>query len=116
MVRKKTEKQAQKDRIKALYPKAIEFYEAVLKDEVVNVNGRKLKVTVAQKLDVVNRVVDQTIGRPAQAVAVGGDTDLPPVRTVTVVKSYRAPEPVSQAPEWMDRAIEEAVTNLEDAK
>lgn len=83
-----TEKQKQKDAIKALFPISVETMEKILKDELKDKRGLKVKVTGKMRLDVAMRVMDQVIGRPAQAVTVGGDAELPPIRTLEVRKTY----------------------------
>lgn len=83
-----TEKQKQKDAIKALFPISVETMEMILKDELKDKRGKKVKVTGKMRLDVALRVMDQVVGRPAQAVTVGGDAELPPIRTLEVRKTY----------------------------
>jgi hypothetical protein len=86
--KKKSEKQAQKDKIKAMFPDAIEFMHLALTDKIPTKNNKKQVATVGQKLDIAKIVVDQVIGRPAQGSPMGGDTERPEINTLEVIKSY----------------------------
>lgn len=85
---KKTEKQEQRERLKSLYPDAVEYMRLALKGELKNVDGKKQHATVGQKLDIAKIVVDQVVGRPAQSTPIGGDSERPPVNTLEVIKTY----------------------------
>tara|TARA_Y100000310_G_scaffold339416_1_gene431996 strand:+ start:1442 stop:1858 length:417 start_codon:yes stop_codon:yes gene_type:complete len=86
--KKQSEKQEQRNRLKALYPDAVSYMAAALRDELKDQEGKKIVATVGQKLDIAKQVVDQVVGRPAQSVALGGDPDRPPITTLEVVKTY----------------------------
>lgn len=85
---KRSEKERQRDKLKELFPDAIDLMRAVLRDESKDTRGRKVVATMSQKLAIAHRIVDQVVGRPAQAVPMGPDNDRPPISTLEIVKSY----------------------------
>lgn len=97
---KRSEKEIQRDKLKALFPDAVDLMKAALRDEAVNGKGQKMKATLAQKLAIAHRIVDQVVGRPAQAAPTGPDNDRPPVTTLEVSKSYdNDPNPGADIPD-----------------
>ncbi len=90
-----------------LFPDALEYMEKALTDKLPSLNGKLQRATVGQKLDISFRIVDQVVGKPAQAAQRGGDTDLPPVRHVEVVKAYDAAQLSAAEPDAAKAAAEE---------
>jgi hypothetical protein len=90
---KKSEKQQQRDRVKKLFPDAIEFMEKVLKDKVRSRSGdRRVAVTSKQRLDVALWIANQSVGRAIQAPTTAGETEQTPVHTLEVIKTYEDAE------------------------
>jgi hypothetical protein len=89
MVKKKqSEKQVQRDRLKNLYPDAVTFMENALRDKLKDAKGKKVVATIGQKLDIAQMVVNQVVGRPAQAPVLSANDDRPTVKTLEVTKVY----------------------------
>jgi hypothetical protein len=95
--KKVSAKQVRKDAILDLFSPSLEVMKAVLKDELKDKRGVKVKVTGKMRLDVALRVMDQTVGRAPQAITTGGDEDKVPIRTLEVRKSYT--DPIKPEPE-----------------
>jgi len=93
----KSEKQKQKDELKLLFPKAIEFFNDALKDNLRDVKGRKIKATPAQKLDISKIIVDQVVGRPPQQSGSDREADRVPLDTMEIIKTYEG-HPEEAAP------------------
>ena len=92
---RKTEKERQRDKLKDLYPDAVELMKAALTGK--DSKGKKVEATLSQKLAIAHRIVDQVVGRPAQAVPTGPENDRPPVNTLEIYKSYEGDEPPANA-------------------
>jgi hypothetical protein len=130
--KKKSEKQLQKDKLKAMYPDAVTFMQQALTDKIPTKNNVKQRATVGQKLDIAKIVVDQVIGRPAQGSPMGGEIERPVISTLEVIKTYEGGElpediptdgliPVEEpAPgpqnreEWLQAVEEEARAGAEE--
>jgi len=90
-----------------LFPKAVTFLKEVLTDRITNADGtplltkdgKQVVASVAQKLDVAFRVVDQHIGKPAQAVDLTQKNESPPATHTVIVKNYQAVPVEEQIPE-----------------
>lgn len=88
---KKSEKEEMRDKLKGLFPDAVDLMAKALKDDLKDKAGRKVKVTVGQKLAIAHSVVDQVLGRPPQGTALGTDKERIPITTLEVVKYVEKP-------------------------
>ena len=98
---KKSEKEAMRDKLKGLFPDAVDLMAKALKDDLKDKTGRKVKVTVGQKLAIAHSVVDQVLGRPPQGTALGTDKEKIPITTLEVVKYVENPvldDPMDDVP------------------
>ena len=98
---KKSEKEELRDKLKGLFPDAVDLMGKALKDELKDKTGRKVKVTVGQKLAIAHSVVDQVLGRPPQGTALGTDKEKIPITTLEVVKYVENPvldDPMDDVP------------------
>lgn len=98
---KKSEKEEMRDKLKGLFPDAVDLMAKALKDDLKDKTGRKVKVTVGQKLAIAHSVVDQVLGRPPQGTALGTDKEKIPITTLEVVKYVENPvldDPMDDVP------------------
>ena len=102
---KKSEKEEMRDKLKGLFPDAVDLMGKALKDELKDKTGRKVKVTVGQKLAIAHSVVDQVLGRPPQGTALGTDKEKIPITTLEVVKYVENPvldDPMDDVPSELE--------------
>ena len=98
---KNSEKEEMRDKLKGLFPDAVDLMAKALKDDLKDKTGRKVKVTVGQKLAIAHSVVDQVLGRPPQGTALGTDKEKIPITTLEVVKYVENPvldDPMDDVP------------------
>tara|TARA_Y100000310_G_scaffold314646_1_gene364220 strand:- start:45 stop:488 length:444 start_codon:yes stop_codon:yes gene_type:complete len=131
--KKQTQKQEQRAKLMKMFPDAMAYMEAALRDKLPEVKHKKVYATVGQKLEICHRIIDQVVGKPAQAVQLGGDAEQPPIRHVEVRKAYAAPpETQTSVPsgdgqeetpsavggsrqDWLNQVEEEAVQAASEA-
>ena len=102
---KKSEKEEMRDKLKGLFPDAVDLMAKALKDDLKDKTGRKVKVTVGQKLAIAHSVVDQVLGRPPQGTALGTDKEKIPITTLEVVKYVENPvldDPMDDVPSELE--------------
>jgi hypothetical protein len=83
---KKSEKEEMRDTLKELFPDSVGLMVKVLKDDLKDRAGRRIKTTVGQRLAIAHEVVQQVLGRAPQGTALGTETVKAPITTLEVVK------------------------------
>ena len=94
-----------RDKLKGLFPDAVDLMAKALKDDLKDKTGCKVKVTVGQKLAIAHSVVDQVLGRPPQGTALGTDKEKIPITTLEVVKYVENPvldDPMDDVPSELE--------------